>query len=336
MKVVPPSQPPSATDMIEALASDVHMRSCLSGRGEVGGTREARRDSRLAFSHKIKVGIWNVGAAAEGYVGAHGGFSYIVRNGEGRSILDFATVHDLVVVNTFFKKIDHHLITFQSGGLCTKINYLLVRRGDFRTCKDCRVFLGETCSSQHRILSLDTLFEIVQRRRERNVMLKVLSSSDADCMWNTLECIIKDAAKETLGVAIRTSKTYTANRESWGNQEDRIRAHEKYKKAKREAKKAVAQAKDKAYEDLYKKLDSKKGENDIFRIAKARERYRFSFSHILKSYKTYIFTCEEKCVAMATTTIGPPMVVCVIVTWCSGGSIQRYSSGLDGGDPTVQ
>nr|GEU45374.1 auxin-binding protein ABP19a [Tanacetum cinerariifolium] len=42
---------------------------------------------------------------------------------------------------------------------------------------------------------------------------------------------------------------------------------------------------------------------------------------------------------MVTTTIGPPMAVCVIVAWrsgvsiqdCSGGSIQRFSGGLNGG-----
>ncbi|GJS97371.1 hypothetical protein Tco_0804339 [Tanacetum coccineum] len=55
-----------------------------------------------------------------------------------------------------------------------------------------------------------------------------------------------------------------------GNQEDRAMTKERYKVAKREAKIAVAQAKDKAYEDLYKKLDSKDGANDIYRTAKAR------------------------------------------------------------------
>nr|GEY84611.1 TraB domain-containing protein [Tanacetum cinerariifolium] len=34
----------------------------------------------------------------------------------------------------------------------------------------------------------------------------------------------------------------------------------------------LAQAKDKSYEDLYKKLDSKEGTNDIYKIAKPRER----------------------------------------------------------------
>ncbi|GKD04626.1 retrovirus-related pol polyprotein LINE-1 [Tanacetum coccineum] len=43
---------------------------------------------------------------------------------------------------------------------------------------------------------------------------------------------------------------------------------ERYK----EAKNAVARVKGKAYENLYKRLDSKEGENDIYRIAKARER----------------------------------------------------------------
>ncbi|GKD29362.1 hypothetical protein Tco_1240140, partial [Tanacetum coccineum] len=46
-----------------------------------------------------------------------------------------------------------------------------------------------------------------------------------------------------------------------GNEEVRLRAHEMYKEAKRQAKKVIAHAKEKAYEDLYKKLDSKEGAN---------------------------------------------------------------------------
>ncbi|XP_071726966.1 uncharacterized protein [Rutidosis leptorrhynchoides] len=57
-------------------------------------------------------------------------------------------------------------------------------------------------------------------------------------------------------------------------------AEERYREAKREAKKAVARAKDKAYEVLYKKLDSKEGANDIYRIAKARERRRRDIDNI--------------------------------------------------------
>ena len=128
---------------------------------------------------------------------------------------------------------------------------------------------------------------------------------EADQMWNTLAGIIKDVAKESLGVASGTARTQTIRRESWwfseevqtkvaakqsrfrefllsreGNLADRVEAEEKYKVAKREAKKAVAQAKDKAYEVLYKNLDSKEGVNDIFRISKAREMRSRDFGNI--------------------------------------------------------
>ncbi|GJW02906.1 retrovirus-related pol polyprotein LINE-1 [Tanacetum coccineum] len=65
-----------------------------------------------------------------------------------------------------------------------------------------------------------------------------------------------------------------------GNEADRSATEEMYKKAKREAKKAVARAKDKAYEDLYKRLDSKQGENDIYRIAKARQRRKIDLGSV--------------------------------------------------------
>jgi len=45
-----------------------------------------------------------------------------------------------------------------------------------------------------------------------------------------------------------------------------------YKTAKKEAKKAVAVAKNNAYERLYQRLNTKGGENEVFKLARARER----------------------------------------------------------------
>ncbi|GJT06547.1 craniofacial development protein 2 [Tanacetum coccineum] len=196
----------------------------------------------------------HIGATTEGYAGVHGGFGYGVRNEEGRVILDFATAHDLGVVNSYLKKRGHHLITFQSGGRCTKIDYLFVRRGDLRACKDYRVFPRQACSSQHSLLALDILFKSVQRMRFAEGVsrqVEVLATSDADSMWNILASNIKDTANDTLGVAIGSFKTHTPRRESWrlceevqsiitvkqarfkelllcreGNQEERLRAQE--------------------------------------------------------------------------------------------------------------
>ncbi|GKB72776.1 hypothetical protein Tco_0934188 [Tanacetum coccineum] len=65
-----------------------------------------------------------------------------------------------------------------------------------------------------------------------------------------------------------------------GNEADRSATDERYKEAKREAKKAVVRAKDKAYEDLYKSLDSKEGENGIYKIAKARQRRKIDLGSV--------------------------------------------------------
>ncbi|GKA87034.1 hypothetical protein Tco_0808745 [Tanacetum coccineum] len=75
-----------------------------------------------------------------------------------------------------------------------------------------------------------------------------------------------------------------------------LRAHVRYKEAKKEAKEAVAQAKEKAYEELYKKLDSKEGANDMFRIAKTRERRRRDLGDIcfIKYEGGRITTDEEE------------------------------------------
>jgi len=47
---------------------------------------------------------------------------------------------------------------------------------------------------------------------------------------------------------------------------------ERYKLAKKEAKKAVQNARAKVYKEVYEKLDTKEVEKDIYRIAQIRER----------------------------------------------------------------
>jgi hypothetical protein len=41
---------------------------------------------------------------------------------------------------------------------------------------------------------------------------------------------------------------------------------QKYKEARRNAKKVVSEAKSQAYTELYQKLDTKKGENDVYKV----------------------------------------------------------------------
>ncbi|XP_071708790.1 uncharacterized protein [Rutidosis leptorrhynchoides] len=113
-------------------------------------------------------------AEAEGYEGAHGGFGFGPRNEEGSSILEFAIAHEMVVANSFFKKRDAQLATFHSGGRSTQIDFLLLRKGELRTCRDCKVLPALTCSSQHRLLVMDLVTRGRDGRRARVVQPRIL------------------------------------------------------------------------------------------------------------------------------------------------------------------
>jgi hypothetical protein len=47
---------------------------------------------------------------------------------------------------------------------------------------------------------------------------------------------------------------------------------ERYKDAKKTAKRAVSEAKGRVYDDLYQRLSTKEGENDIYKMARIWER----------------------------------------------------------------
>jgi len=71
-------------------------------------------------------------------------------------VLDFAVAYELLVVNSFFKKKEGHLVTFKSG---SHIDYFLTRAGSQRSCKDCKVIPSEYIGTQHRLLVLDVEFK---------------------------------------------------------------------------------------------------------------------------------------------------------------------------------
>ena len=70
----------------------------------------------------------HVGRDADGYGGVYGGMGFGTRNAEGGRILEFGDAVGMVVCNTFFKKEDSKLITYQSGGNRSMIDYLMLTR----------------------------------------------------------------------------------------------------------------------------------------------------------------------------------------------------------------
>ena len=71
------------------------------------------------------------------------------RNAEGERILEFCDAVSMAVCNTFFKKEDFKLITYQSGDNRSMINYLMVRKSNRCLVKDVKVISSEERVPQH-------------------------------------------------------------------------------------------------------------------------------------------------------------------------------------------
>ncbi|KAL5157576.1 Craniofacial development protein 2 [Glycine soja] len=98
----------------------------------------------------------HVGSVDRGFEGVHGGFGLGEMNGEGKSILEFSEALDLSIANTWFKKREEHLITYKSGGTCSQIDFFLIKKSDRKYCLNCKVIPGESLTTQHRVLVMDS------------------------------------------------------------------------------------------------------------------------------------------------------------------------------------
>jgi len=74
--------------------------------------------------------------------------------------------YELLVVNSFFKKNEDHLVMFKSGSVKTQIDYFLTRAGSRRFCKDCKVIPSKYIGTQHRLV-LDVKFKGSKRKMRR-------------------------------------------------------------------------------------------------------------------------------------------------------------------------
>ena len=112
----------------------------------------------------------HVGRDTDGYSGVHGGHGFGVRNAEGESLLDFAVSMELVIANTFFKKSDSKLVTYESGGARTMIDFVLVKRDERSMVKNVEVINGEPCLTQHKLLICKMV--LCERPERRKINLK--------------------------------------------------------------------------------------------------------------------------------------------------------------------
>ena len=130
---------------------------------QVGWSREVKEEF-LAMLGEVVSGIdssekllicgdlnGHVGSEIDGFEGVHGGFGFGKRNMEGEMILETADALNLAVLNTWFKKKEKRLFTYENGECRTVIDYILSRKSERKMVKDVKIVRVE-CIKQHRLL----------------------------------------------------------------------------------------------------------------------------------------------------------------------------------------
>ena len=255
------------------------------------------------------------------------------RNNEGQAVVDFAKRMELAITNTYFVKKPAHRVTYNSGGRSSQVDYIMVRRRRIKEVVDTKVIVNESVAKQHRLVVSAIIIWTKWRKAPKPVKrikwwklkdFKVKNKFKMEVIksgilggkedWQRVAEVIRSVARMELGET--SGKISTAGRREtwWWNQEVQEKLKDKrnakkvwdtirddasklaYKTARKQAKREVAKARNKAYEELYEKLETKEGENELFKIAKQRNRQSKDVQQVrvIKSNTGEILMEEEK------------------------------------------
>ncbi|KAK3513819.1 hypothetical protein QTP70_028868 [Hemibagrus guttatus] len=266
----------------------------------------------IPTGERVVIGADFNGHVGEGNTGDEevmGKFGVKERNLEGQMVVDFAKRMDMAVVNTYFQKREEHRVTYKSGGRRTQVDYILCRRGNLKEISDCKVVVGESIARQHRmVVCRMTLMVCKKKRSETEKKTKWWKLKKEECCeefrqklrqalggqvvlpddWETTAEVIRETGRKVLGVSSGRRKE---DKETWWwNEEvqdsiqrkrlakkkwDMDRSEEnrqEYKELQRRVKREVSKAKQKAYDELLTRLDTREGEKDLYRLARQRDR----------------------------------------------------------------
>ncbi|KAK3549895.1 hypothetical protein QTP86_015521, partial [Hemibagrus guttatus] len=184
---------------------------------------------------RVVIGADFNGHIAEGNTGDEevmGKFGVKERNLEGQMVMDFAKRMDMAVVNTYFQKREEHRVAYKSGGRSTQV---VLPDGWESTAEVIRV-------TERKVLGVSS-----GRKKEHM----------ETWWWN-------EEVQDSIQRKRLAKKKWDMDRTEENRQE--------YKELQRRVKREVSKAKQKAYDDLHTRLDTREGEKDLYRLARQRDR----------------------------------------------------------------
>ena len=204
----------------------------------------------------------HVGAVIDGYEGVHGGHGFGSRNTEGEMVLEFADAMDLAVLNTWFKKEEGKLVTYESGGCRTVVDYIMVRKSERKMVRNITVLQGESCLQQHKLLVCMLEFKKGAKRKKEAFVSrckvwklkdektceafkaevevgfsKRVLDGNIDTVWRGFKDCLLEAAEETCGKTKgnqRHSETWWWNDEVAEAIKEKQQLYKIYVKSKKE------------------------------------------------------------------------------------------------------
>ena len=216
-------------------------------------------------------------------------------------VFDRATLISCVISSVFQ---DFCLIVtrvIQSGGESTQVDYVMCRKRNLKEMCDCKVILNECVSKQHRMVVRKIVLMVKKKKAEKvKPKIRWWKLKETSCQEAFRQKVTRilggkdrlpnewDKTETVLGVTFGKRK---GDRETWWSNEkvqESIKGKKEAKKAwdkirnentkkidkekKSKAKKAVATAKGRAYDNLYATLETKEGEKELYRLARQRDR----------------------------------------------------------------
>ena len=275
----------------------------------------------------------HLGKERIGFEDVVGNFAIGERNPEGEELLQLCQQNNLKILNTWFEKEEKHLITYMSGENESQIDFILMRKEkeSIIKVKDCKTFPGEQCATQHKLLCADFWIKDFKRpkkrRGEKKIKVwklkediyhdeykrKLIEKMDNDKVgWNDYKTACIEAAKEVCGEtsgfrqrrritwwwcidvqkAIRDKKK--AFREWKKDQTDENK--EIYRIKAKEANREVRKAKNQAWEEWSKEIETNEGRLKMFRIAKQMkiEKKEVQGSRFIKDVNGIVLTKDSE------------------------------------------